>query len=994
MGSIYASKGRTGGSVYAQKGVTGGSVYAGRSNGGSSAAPPKKKHHSFLGHLVGQTAKDFYNAAVQSPAGAYTTVKAIETDYLHGLRHGDINPASVFVHGKNTKALEKQTAESTAGTLRHPLRHPGLTILTVVPLVGTAARAGLAGSAAARAAAAGDVTGAGKALVKRPDFGPRELKSGDVTLARGHYSRSTGAAVIQKGVDTALQKAATKSVRAENLLHRRAAKWNERTLTVQEAKARQAGTRLQAVGKKLTPIEQRALRLVAEETPVARRLGAQEMRKARAKGKEIARHQERIDLTRDAMQFLDEGPNGRPVFKPSAVKLQKVYGLLKAASADRESMLKQLDLMDHEALQAAKTKTARVAAGGTFAKATLGERLAQTPERFHPHFVEGLVGRYVKAADRSNYGRVLSIDTEKGTARVYFKNKQEGSQAAVELPLDQLTNPRGKAGRIKGAEDITVSPDAVHIGNPVERTKLRGRPKTSSTGTFGHTSKPSSLKQATGGAVEHALERNDVTNIVAERHAEAVRLSQIHRRVDLVKKAGEASPRRKDDVFVWTDRTVSNERIPAEVRRYLDHPESVARLPHAEQESVLDQIKAATLERHDWQADPESLAEFEKYAREGKGVFVPRRLLGNAAKPSPNINAIPGIKAVDAVNNAQKAALVYLKVNYPIIQGFSNAAMGLIQQGFAYPLHLKNAVRLSHAAGPETAAAVDDIMGQGAVVQASFQGEGAISRASQAVGRTMSHGVDTPARRAAFLYEAAKAGFGSPEKLRALLEDEANAHTLGEVAQRAKEAIVDYGELSPTERALIRRLVFVYPWQKGAVKYAGHFLRDHPVQAAAVGALGAIGAKANQEKLGPVPSYLQGSFDVGGRLVNPAGVNFFQTPGQTGAAIGGYLTGNQAAPTGQDFLAPFPALAVALLTKRDSLGRPLTGNIGSKLEKTLVEPSPAAMLIRALTGTGHPSKTFPNPNDPLYRFLLGGLYPRQYSRPALNRNAALEKTGR
>jgi hypothetical protein len=42
---------------------------------------------------------------------------------------------------------------------------------------------------------------------------------------------------------------------------------------------------------------------------------------------------------------------------------------------------------------------------------------------------------------------------------------------------------------IVGAEDITASPDAIHIGNPVEVTKLRGKPKVSSGGTIGHTSR-------------------------------------------------------------------------------------------------------------------------------------------------------------------------------------------------------------------------------------------------------------------------------------------------------------------------------------------------------------------------------------------------------------------------------------------------------------------------------------------------------------------------
>jgi hypothetical protein len=121
---------------------------------------------------------------------------------------------------------------------------------------------------------------------------------------RGHYSRAAGARVVQKATDRGLEKGAAKSGRVENALHRRAAKWETRNQRTADAVARAPGTTVAVLGAKLKPHELRALRLVAEETPVERRLGAQEMRKGRAtNAKEQARHQERIDLTRKAMSF-------------------------------------------------------------------------------------------------------------------------------------------------------------------------------------------------------------------------------------------------------------------------------------------------------------------------------------------------------------------------------------------------------------------------------------------------------------------------------------------------------------------------------------------------------------------------------------------------------------------------------------------------------------------------------------------------------------------
>lgn len=902
--------------------------------GSSTPATSQKKSKGglvgTLSRIPGRFGSNIEDAAVQSVTGTYKLGKDLVAapeggwgeigqqwvDLFHGnLRYAKNDPLKQDVQG---------IADSYKAIAAHPLRDPGFTALALLPGIGVAGRTGMAASTLAKT---GKVRAATSQFLA-PDLGPRVVNAGGMPVT-GHYSRSAPAMLVQKGADTLLQKGKPGG-RVENRLHARAAKWNERNLRVQEAVARTPGTRLAALGAKLTPAEQRALRLVALEVPVGRTLGAHELRAAQARHpEEAARHQERIALTKDASKFLDDGPDGKPVIKPGSTKLRLVYDALVAASADRGAMLKNLDLMDETAQQAAKNKAASFSAG--------------VPE--------------------------------------------------------------------------TVSAAAPFIGNPVEMTRLLGRPKVSSTGTFGHTRKLGSLKEATGASVERALERNDVTNVVAERHAEVVRLSSIQRRVNTIKRAGKPVPGRRDDVFVWTDKTTSSERIPAEVRKYLDNPDSIAKLPEHEQASLMDKLRAATFEwaptnwklKHDWDIDPESRAKFEDLAKKGKGVFVPRRLLGDAGKRSWNTstpNAL--VRGVDTVNNAQKAALIYLKANYPLIQGLSNVAMNIIE-GAANPFHVTRAVKTYQAVGPAVTAVVEDIMGQGAVLQAAFHGEGAVSHVSQKLAGVMTRKVDKPARLNAFHYEAEKLGYGSPEKFKSLLEDDKNVHDLVVVAQRAKEAIVDYGELSPFERNVVRRVVFVYPWQKGATKYAGHFLRDHPVQAAALGMLGEQGAQINEQKLGPVPSYLKGVFDPGSGLVNPAGVNFFQTPAQIGRAGAGLVTGSTQAASGQEFLSPAPAALVALLSNRDSLGRPLKGRLPQKLRHVLVEPAPIAAATRAVAkghggalgdtartmfGSHTESKTFPSSNDALWRFLFGGLYPREYDRAALNRSAALEKTGR
>lgn len=917
--------------------------------------------------VLGNLGADLGDAAVNLPSGLWETAESFGSD-IGRAYGGDLS-------FRNTRDLAGEIADQYAytygpavhgdfGETAHRIgQHPLGPILDAATVLTAGAGAAAKTAQVSRATTLGE---AARALVTKANPEARILKVGNLE-AEGQFSRNPVARGVQRATDAALQKGADKSLRIEDLRNARVAKWEGRRQRVTDAVAREPGTRLRVMGRKLKPEEWRALRLVAEEVPVARRIGASEMRKARAKGSEVARHQERIDLTRKAAEFLDEGPDGLPTFKPEATKLRSVYQALRDASTDRESMLRNLDLMDEDAQATAKTKVARIAAG------------ART---------------------------VSSSEARANAKAIRDQLRAEGIRGAdmADSEIGAISAAEDQAGKLVGAEDITASPNAVFIGNPVEHGRLSGKPRVSSTGTFGHTRKPSSLKSTTGGSVEHALERNDVTGIVAERHAEAVRLSTVDRVRKRLAQAGEASPRRPDDVFVWTNDLVSNERIPAEVRSFLNSPDSIAKIAPDEQVSIADRIKHAVFQTEDWR-NPEKVAEFEQLARQGKGVFVPKRLLGEFGKRDYNLGAVPGVKFVDAVNNAQKAGLVYLKANYPIIQGISNVAMNLIQQGFLAPANLTRAIRLNREIGPELTAVLDDIMGQGAVIQAGFEGTGRVATMSKQLAHFMSSKVDTPSRRAAFLHEARIAGYGKGAKFKQLLTDDTKINDLVNVSQRAKEAIVDFGEMGQFEQQIARRLIFVYPWQKGATKYAAHFLRDHPIQANVLANLGEIGQQQSAEDLGPVPSYLQGVFRVGDGLVNPAGVNFFQTPAQIGEAVSGVVTGNAVdRGKGMGFLSPGPGILAAMLTGHDDIGRPLDGNVLGNVRDLTYGATPLARMLRAaagdspavrtLVGDSPETKTFPNSTDAFWNFLIGGLHKREYSRSALNQNAARERLGR
>jgi hypothetical protein len=604
--------------------------------------------------------------------------------------------------------------------------------------------------------------------------------------------------------------------------------------------------------------------------------------------------------------------------------------------------------------------------------------------------------------------------------------KLERLGAAGSVMKDELARAEKRARHyvrpvgVVGAEHLQLPPEAGFIGYPRRASVIPPKIKVSSSGTLGHT-RDASFRPSMGETIRYGLDEPNVGKILASRGHAANKLKMLARRVDLARKGGTSVPTRADDVFVWNDdQIISQAKIPPDVKDYLADPDKFDSTPGAEQ-SIIDQARGAWV-KPDWKLDPDS-EEILKAAAEGKGVFVHRAALGDLAKPLPSrIEGKLGTIA-DVTNNIQKSLLIYLKVNYPIVQALSNTAMNFIQQGPAAPVNIARAGHLM-SNDPELAGQLGEIMGTGALMQlAGDEGKGSraarvTASATQRLAHWMSGYVDGPARLSAIIHEAGKEGFKSRAQLKALIEDPQHAEKLGEIAQRAKEAIVDYGEMSMTEKALIRRLFFVYPWLKGSTKYVGHFLRDHPIQASVLSQFAHSGQRENADFNAMLPSYLQGSFlshTGGGGLINPSGVNPLQTPASIAEALAGLATGNPTAPEGAQFLTPALATAIGLATGRNTLGIPLKGTGPARLRQILIDPTYAAQLaragarsagltegkddataniIRSLLGSKTASKTFPDPNDPYWRFLFGGLYPRGYDEGALRRAKALESSGR
>lgn len=985
--------------------------------GKTSGPPPKKSGGGVLGwltHELAQTGKDLYHAAVNTPAGIYYLGKGLATHPL----------ATVEAIGK-----------STLQDFEHPGRHPGNTLLDLLGIAsagaGTAARVGAVSKALEEGATAGDIA---KAALKRPEPGPRTHQIGDMKV-RGDYSRSTLTRAVQRGTDTLGKKAVAEKPhsRVAKLYERRTSKALQLNTRYATEAAKGPAAALRVLGHKLKPEEQAALKVVANEAPLEQRIATVKERLAKATSPaEAKRHQERLTNLTRAGKFLTADETGLPAIHESFPKLQHVYEQVQKVSKGREDLLQKIDALTPEAIAQHKTDVGRVALGATYEKPTPSkegispaldaavvqrdrlaaqhEKVLAKEEKYHAEQAASREAERLKPENKLDWLR--SPKSRPAQSNPFRNNivKLGIRLEAAQQRVDQLAATaasREKPTGIVGQEHFTASPDAVYVPEKVTRKgakSLGQTPALGAQGTIGHTKAPASLTAGyTGKAAQHALERQDTTNLVAEANLEAQKYGAVLHLKDTLKGAGHKVPQRADDVFMRTENMKPHEATPLAVRRFIDNPNE-AFVPAEERQGHFAQFLGEHF-RSGKDMTPADREAFQKLADQGKGVWVSKTLLGDFAKPHTPLRTVAGAKpvaTVDAINNASRFAILYLKPAYAAPNLLGNAALNLVQQGplgLVRTLHDTAKLSFSH---PELTARIDALMGEGVAQSVAGKGETAsrLGEAVQGAANVWSKGVDTPFRRAAWKFEAAKAGFKTPAELEKLLTSDAHHDEMLAVTRRANREIIDYGRLGPREREIVRRAVFFYPWVKGSTMYAGHLVAEHPIQAAAAGEVGKYGHEQTHAALGDVPSYLEGVFPVGGKLVNPTSAAILQTPAQVADALVGLATGNGSKVASlANFLTPAATLAGAEIFRRN----PQTGiaykggeNAGSIAKHVLGDSLPQAVLYQrihdAINGKGGGKLYPPNVGDALRQFFIGGLSPRKYNRSELARLFEREQT--
>lgn len=281
-------------------------------------------------------------------------------------------------------------------------------------------------------------------------------------------------------------------------------------------------------------------------------------------------------------------------------------------------------------------------------------------------------------------------------------------------------------------------------------------------------------------------------------------------------------------------------------------------------------------------------------------------------------------KTMDAANDILYMSLIYSNPGYIPANLVGNLAFNALHQGAFTPINLARAGQLLAKGPKDLRRMVLTETGQGATPALASS---ILKKPARIVGRIPDDGP----RVAAFLHEAAKAGVISRvkpvltekdyQKLRGLF-NEKNRPLLNDISDRAVEAMVNFERLSPSERAVAKRFLFVWPWIRGATAYPFRFAADYPLRTAALGA-GAYIASQNDEVtdrlLDNMPPWLRGAVQVGEQTIN----------GETFPTI--LNTG------------PISPISTAYETASSALGRPGFQSAGEFLNPGLVSAIQVAM---------------------------------------------------
>lgn len=224
------------------------------------------------------------------------------------------------------------------------------------------------------------------------------------------------------------------------------------------------------------------------------------------------------------------------------------------------------------------------------------------------------------------------------------------------------------------------------------------------------------------------------------------------------------------------------------------------------------------------------------------------------------------------------------------------------------------------------------------------------------------------------------------------------------VVEEALNSLVDFGDLSAAERAVMRRVFPFYSWMKGIVKSSAYLLGNRPWVVLAMYLLARQGHDVSEEMFGKGSSILEGFVPYGElkgkkegvvKGVSTLGANPFATVGSITAGAAGAVLGSKN-PLDNLFLQTNPIIqtGVRAATKRDVFDRKLSDSNLIALLKSAGLSTPEAQTVVALVkpSTGPKKLTPQHRVDVILRYLG---YPQTRKRVETAQSlAGLQESGR
>lgn len=742
---------------------------------------------------------------------------------------------------------------------------------------------------------------------------------------------------------------------------------------------------------------------------------------------------------------LDEGGNVT-VDAAKYPKLSKADEAVQNAQATREGIIADRGLMTPEAMQERLDLVGRVMAGGKWEKPTPGKLGVPSKTlllaRTRVKRLEGLHERAIaKASEKAEpYGNIhtrtgyrkveQTTAPEKALERQHVEVPAGPKTPGVpsDLPAKGLTTPtverlgsalsvaRDELARLEQAAQNRIEPTGIVGGEGARpgqgfvtlRTATKrsaGSPVARSQGSvIGLTKRLSLGKRATGRGVEKALIPVSTTTAVARGLHDALRFVNSDELRGNVAKLGSDVKRTGDDILIRDPAADKAGTISEHLQQILGRSESTVTEPG---EDNLRLAGRKLLERaipgleDDFRAN--QAASIGERAPAGY-KWVPKQLVPDDLTTSVQARGKVE-KFADAVNSAVTSATVYLKLGHLPTRFLTNLSTNAVQ-GSLSPGELKKSVTLARDLTDAQKLDLASATGTHGYQALPHAGAGTIAKIATKGANAWAKHVDAPFRLNAVLYELRQVGIDSPaaiDKAVGQLKDPSRGgmsaseiSKLDGAVRRANRASIMYDGLSAAEKRYVARYLWFFPWTKGAVRFAGHTVAEHPVKAAAIAAVGQRGSDYRNQVLGPVPPYelgltpyTQGASPLAGTL---SSFTPFSTVGDV-AQLAAHPLNPDSGIIGQ--LNPYYGGVASLATAASGGEKHAVSNA----LHDVVQPTPEAQLLNAYLHPPDSGRMFgvtpTGVQDPrqaallsaLIRALGGAAVPRPVNKNVLNSHA-------